>query len=104
MPHALHESAAVRESAVGLGERRGGEDYVRGLSRLGQEKLLHDEQVEARERVRAAFEVRGEEAARDVHRAHFAPRGVEDFERVQRAVHQSEVVHADAVVVERQRV
>src|SRR2546429_125155 len=52
---ALFESPAVRVRAVGFGEGCGGEDYVGGLSRLGQEKLLHDEQVEARERVRAIF-------------------------------------------------
>src|SRR2546423_6404819 len=33
LPHALYESAAVRESAVGFGGRRGGEDYVRGRQR-----------------------------------------------------------------------
>ncbi len=55
-------------------------------------------------RLFAPFEVRGQEAPGDVEGAHVGARRVEDFERVVGARHQAEVVTADAVVEERQRV
>src|SRR3712207_9127043 len=40
---------------------------------------IYDEQVELAQRPLAPFEVRGQEAPRDVERAHVRPGGVEDF-------------------------
>src|SRR5205085_11788871 len=94
----------VRERAVRLGKRRGGKDNIRERGRLGLKQLLHDDQIELSQSFFAPAQVCGQETARDVERAQTLSRLIEQLRSAEFRVHQPDIVRADAVVVERERV
>ena len=78
LAHALHAALGVGEGAVLLRVAGGGQEHVRVLARLGHEDVLHDQEVQALQRLAHVVGVRvGERRvlAHDVHGLELAEHG-----------------------------